>query len=63
MKSSVVVAEIDLGPCALCGAPILAGQEYVSVIDAAVDGTIDRVSNRHADCHPEPADGVHVGEH
>lgn len=52
MIAAVAVAEIDLGPCAVCGDPMLAGEEYVSVIDVSVDGTITEVSNQHAGCHP-----------
>lgn len=50
MTTDVSVAEIDLGPCAVCGVPMLAGDEYVSVIEASADGTITKVSNRHAAC-------------
>lgn len=48
--AAVAVAEIDLGPCAVCEDPIIAGEEYVSVIEVSVDGTITKVSNRHAAC-------------
>jgi len=50
MTTAVAVAEIDLGPCAVCGDPMLAGEEYVSVIEVSVDGTITKVSNQHATC-------------
>ena len=50
MTTDVSVAEIDLGPCAVCGRPMLAGDEYRSVIEAAVDGTITKVSNQHSAC-------------
>jgi len=50
MTTAASVAEIDLGPCAVCTEPILAGEEYVSVIEASVDGTITKVSNQHATC-------------
>lgn len=50
--AAVAVAEIDLGPCSVCSHPILAGEEYVSAIDASVDGTVTKVSNRHSACQP-----------
>jgi excisionase family DNA binding protein len=55
MTTDVAVAEIDLGPCAVCGAPMLAGDEYVSVIETSANGTITKVSNRHAACAPTPS--------
>lgn len=50
MTTDVAVAEIDLDPCAVCGAPMLAGDEYVSVIETSANGTITKVSNHHAAC-------------
>ena len=50
MTTDVAAAEIDLGPCAVCGAPMLAGDEYVSVIETSANGTITKVSNQHAAC-------------
>lgn len=50
ITTDVSVAEIDLGPCAVCGSPMLAGDEYLSLIEASADGTITKVSNRHAAC-------------
>jgi excisionase family DNA binding protein len=44
------VAEVDLGPCTVCGDPMLAGQEYVSTLEVSPDGTITGVRNRHAVC-------------
>jgi excisionase family DNA binding protein len=57
MVTGGAVAEVDLGPCAMCADPILAGEEYVSVIEASLDGTITSVSNRHAACQPTEHDG------
>ena len=54
MMSSIAVAEVDLGPCALCGDPVLAGDEYVSAIRVSVDGTIGNVSNQHASMPDHP---------
>lgn len=48
--TAAAVAEIDLGACAVCGDPILAGEEYMSAIEVSVDGTITKVSNQHAAC-------------
>lgn len=56
MIAAVAVAEIDLGPCAVCGDPMLAGEDYVSAIDVSVDGTITKVSNQHSGCHPSEHD-------
>ena len=50
MTTDVAAAEIDLGPCAVCGAPMLAGDEYVSVIETSANGTITKVGNQHAAC-------------
>jgi len=50
LATAVAVAEVDLGPCAVCGDPMLAEEEYVSVIEVSVDGTITKVSNQHATC-------------
>ena len=50
MTTGVSVAEIDLGPCTVCGVPIHAGDEFVSVIEASTTGTIVKVKNRHATC-------------
>jgi excisionase family DNA binding protein len=44
------VAEIDLGPCASCGLPILAGQQFVSLVDVAPDGPLTAVRNVHVEC-------------
>jgi len=52
----VAVAEIDLGQCVVCGDSILAGEEYISLIEVAVNGTITMVSNRHATCQPPEHD-------
>lgn len=48
MMTAAAVAEIDLGTCLAWRSPILAGEEYVSVIETNVDGTVVKVSNRHA---------------
>ena len=55
ITTDVSVAEIDLGPCAVCGGPMLAGDEYLSLIEAFADGKISKVSNRHAACAPTQA--------
>ena len=43
-------AEIDLGPCAACGLPILVGQQFVSLVDVAPDGPLTAVRNVHVTC-------------
>lgn len=48
--TAVAIAEVDLGACGVCSVPVLAGEEYVSVVQVSVDGTITRVSNNHAGC-------------
>jgi excisionase family DNA binding protein len=50
VTTGIAVAEIDLGPCAMCGAPLLAGDEFVSVIEVSADGPLKKVSNQHAVC-------------
>ena len=56
MTTAVAAAEVDLGLCAVCGVPMLAGEEYLSVIEVSVDGTVTKVSNQHAACRPTEHD-------
>jgi len=48
--TEAAVAEIDLGRCHVCGLPILAGQEFVSLVDVAPDGPLTAVRNVHVAC-------------
>jgi excisionase family DNA binding protein len=48
--SAAAVAEVDLGPCEVCGGAVVAGEEYVSVIEISSDRRITKVSNQHATC-------------
>lgn len=60
MMTAAAAAQIDLGTCLACRSPILAGEEYVGVIETNVDGTITKVSNQHAACQPSERDARHA---